>query len=345
MDRIAHMFFESYSSYQPGLISEYYSNVTENNRPDVEGGKYMSNRVYGYIRNRLHHKIEKEYIFDNTRVMLIAHCMNNQVRLEGILYVLNYYIHTLNKVAHRPVIKIVLYLTNLKKLFPPTPNVVLNEDNVNSGMTMYDGGDRMIVIYRREELFKVLLHELIHLYELDFFRYDPKYDSRLITKHGIRVQEPCKNPKNPLALYESYTDTFACYGQMAANILLQNRTGNTMNSSSFASKLKALRDKETTHYALQAAKIMKYSNAVEDTHCFAYYIVKSVIYANFEIFIQFVNNTGIKLDTVRKHEQYLELVCSLLDDPKSWRMLKKVRTNKIVLSSLKMSKVKWNLPP
>lgn len=63
MDRIANMFFESYSSYQPGLISEYYSNVTENNRPDVEGGKYMSKRVYGYIRNRLHHKIEKRVHF------------------------------------------------------------------------------------------------------------------------------------------------------------------------------------------------------------------------------------------------------------------------------------------
>jgi len=49
----------------------------------------------------------------------------------------------------------------IKKRFTP--------ENVNSGVCFSNGG---IVIWRREELKKVLIHELVHLLEIDFYGHD-----------------------------------------------------------------------------------------------------------------------------------------------------------------------------
>jgi hypothetical protein len=67
-------------------------------------------------------------------------------------------------------IDIFLLLTNYKKTFNDDYELSLGVKNVNSGymINYYDTRDkRRIVIFRKEECFKVLLHELIHAFRLD----------------------------------------------------------------------------------------------------------------------------------------------------------------------------------
>lgn len=55
-----------------------------------------------------------------------------------------------------------------RKRLPANRGASIDADNVNSGFCYVhsrDDGDVNIVIYRREEFFKVLAHELIHLYD------------------------------------------------------------------------------------------------------------------------------------------------------------------------------------
>ena len=49
----------------------------------------------------------------------------------------------------------------------PVANKILSAVNVNSGYTSFYNDLREIVIYRKEEWFKVLIHELMHYYDYD----------------------------------------------------------------------------------------------------------------------------------------------------------------------------------
>ena len=60
-----------------------------------------------------------------------------------------------------------IYLTKFKKKLPKNKTDIISALNVNSGVTIYYNNFREIVIYREEELIKVLFHELIHYYDFD----------------------------------------------------------------------------------------------------------------------------------------------------------------------------------
>lgn len=57
--------------------------------------------------------------------------------------------------------------TSFKKYFNKDTETSLTISNINSGFTTHMGEDKRIIIYRYEECFKVLLHELIHAFGLD----------------------------------------------------------------------------------------------------------------------------------------------------------------------------------
>lgn len=334
MDVIQRLFIEAHRDYRPDSLNEYFFQESFNIQPEVIGNRFMSRRVYGYIQNRLHCKIERQYIFDNTRVSICIYCLNKNYPFAELYRVLNFYIIALNRMGHLPVLNITLYLTNLKKQFPKTSDLILNEDNVNSGVSIFNNEDRMIVIYRKEELFKVLLHELIHYYGIDFHNYGAVHDRYFIEKYGIQVSAPLKNKRNPLALFESYTESIACYGYILTRMLLK---GEPIEQSNITAHVV----KETKHYMMQASKVLKYSHLKENTHLFSYYIVKAAIYAKFNEFIKLINSQGIRLDTLGKQDNYLTFIKLVVDDETFWKTLKKTKTRTILLSSLKMTQLTW----
>lgn len=334
MDKIQQLFVNNFHIYDSHSVKELYYKETDNVKPYISGGKYMSKRIYGSIEKKLHYKIERHYVFDNTRVSMCIFCVNKSFPFHTLYNLLNYYIFVLNKLNRMPVVNIILYLTNIKKLFPQSTDTILNEDNVNSGVTFLSEDEKTIIIYRKEELYKVLLHELIHYYEIDFHNYDNKFDKYFINKFNIQVKSPVKNINNPLALYEAYTDSVACYGHLITNVLFKNKYGdlNTLIKQSLT--------KEKKHYMLQAAKVYKFGNLSEDTHCFSYYIVKACIFKNFDKFIQFVAKQGLLLNNRTKHESFITFVKEIMND-EFFKELKRIRTAKIVLSSIKMTNLKW----
>ena len=62
-----------------------------------------------------------------------------------------------------------IYLTHFKKQFNFETNIILPK-NVNTGVTYHNNKEIKILIYRKEEWFKVLIHELIHALNLDFLK-------------------------------------------------------------------------------------------------------------------------------------------------------------------------------
>ena len=63
---------------------------------------------------------------------------------------------------------IFLYLTSLEKKLPTSNIDILDQINVNTAFTSTCPSDSEIVIFRKEEWFKVFIHETFHSFGLDF---------------------------------------------------------------------------------------------------------------------------------------------------------------------------------
>lgn len=85
--------------------------------------------------------------------------MNKKIKM--IIYIIEYLKHK-NHQINKPV-KMYLLLTNLEKQFPLKGN--MNIENANTGYT--DFRENIIFIWRKEELEKVIFHEIIHYLDMD----------------------------------------------------------------------------------------------------------------------------------------------------------------------------------
>jgi hypothetical protein len=68
-------------------------------------------------------------------------------------------------------LELVIFYSNQKRLFPKNHDFFTPE-NINAGCTVWK---KFIYIWRKEEFYKVLIHELIHYFSLDFHDKDEKY--------------------------------------------------------------------------------------------------------------------------------------------------------------------------
>jgi hypothetical protein len=92
-------------------------------------------------------------------------------------------------------IQIKIVLTPNKKKYPKAP---IEPDNINGGHT--DPNKNEIVIFRKEEWFKVFIHECFHLFMLDFC--DTTIDFR-------RIFKPLYNVDSKFLLFEALTEFWA----------------------------------------------------------------------------------------------------------------------------------------
>ena len=96
---------------------------------------------------------------------------------------------------------IYLYLTDEDKRMPKNPIMVLGPNNCNSAVTYACSSEGKILVYRKEEWKKVLLHELFHSLCLDF----------AISKYDILKENTKKifNVDSDFEISESYSEYWA----------------------------------------------------------------------------------------------------------------------------------------
>lgn len=171
---------------------------------------------------------------------------------------------------------IVVYLdTNYKKQLP-TPSEIINKENVNSGYST----NYYTVVYRREEAPKVLLHELLHQFEVDCGytcakqTHSLKYYKNKHTKNDILYNE---------ALVESIATILNC---MMTSIESNNNYIQCINT-------------ETQFITKQVKQIMNHLNitSIHDrittkASIFEYYILKAAILHNLTDFINFLTQNN-----------------------------------------------------
>jgi hypothetical protein len=196
-------------------------------------------------------------------------------------------------------LSIYLYLTDLKKTLP-TDNPLhreIKEENVNTGYTFGCSLKNQIFIYREEEWEKVLTHELIHAFGLDFAsnnHLNALANHRAMSFFGIHGGAGIDKD---LRLYEAYTETWA-------NVLYT-----LLKTSSLKTAVSRLRIQQ--EWAMrQYVKIMAFyrlklgdstisvfkeneSGIIlkESVTLYSYYILKSRILFNLGYFFEFLTKT------------------------------------------------------
>ena len=244
------------------------------------------------------------------------------------------------------------YLTPFKKMLPKNQLISLNSEHVNTAYTSGCRKNTEIVIFRKEEWFKVFIHETFHNFGLDFSNMNmTNVDSELNTIFNVNIE---------YKLYESYCETWA----RIINVMFQtynkihnNGTTNThkemtpKNIDEFELLFRKDMKRECIHSMTQSLKILHFMNLnhklvtskaqtsvnicnqlyKEKTAVFTYYIITGLLVNNYIEFMNwcFLHNPSFLLfhksqDNIKS---YIELIRISKDD-------KNIRKNIVKIEKL-----------
>lgn len=259
------------------------------------------------IQNHIHSVSEHSYTFEceiiNRRVKICIIYSNPREDVKKCLYKILIWLHVISNYVTDSTcskqLNVYIYLTELLKCLPKN-NEIINKIHVNTGYTTSCSPSSNIVIYRREEWFKVFIHESIHNLGLDFSNMNNK-----ITRESMLNIFPVKSD---VKLYEAYTDAWA---KIINVILCSYFTLNVNIFNNYMNNIFKLMNLERTHCFLQVIKILDYkglkytdlydkasdkkSKYYEKTSVLSYYILNAVILNDFEEFFMWCikNNKNI----------------------------------------------------
>ena len=162
--------------------SKEYKMILENN--------FISIRIKRDILNNLTYIYSYEY--KKRQIMIISDKYEENLLVE-ILSILDLF-DIITKKENKYVLNI--YMSNLKKIINDKINY-LNGDNINSGSTL---PGYFITLWRKEELHKVLIHEIVHYLKIDMYNYQYKF---YILYKDIKLKDHKCNPN------EAYTEFVA----------------------------------------------------------------------------------------------------------------------------------------
>jgi hypothetical protein len=186
-------------------------------------------------------------------------------------------------------LELVFFASDEKKTFPIKGEQFTSE-NVNSG-SCFPG--KSINIWRREELLKVLIHELIHFYKIDFheasYNYDKLYN---VINNNIKLDEKLDSIDS---CNESYTESLA--------LIIHTYIISKLTKEDFLKLLLY----EILFTASQILEIVKHHNGKtirdifrikfnQSTSVRSYFLIKFMILLNLEMFLMFVDKNNLKIE-------------------------------------------------
>lgn len=265
------------------------------------------------------------------------------------LYILNQY--SSKKCANN--LCIYFYFTSLNKSLPISNIFVLDEIHVNTAFTTTCPKDSEIVIFRKEEWFKVFIHETFHNFGLDFSDMDNSNCSKYI-RSIIDVN-------SDVNLYESYTEIWAeIFNAMFCSF---HSLKNKYNTDLFIEQFELFMDLERTYSFFQLVKILNfmglsytdlYSKSYqskilrenlykEKTNVLSYYVIKTILINNYSSFLLWCQHNNISLIQFKKTTANQISYCKFIEKQyKTQTMLDGINNAELFLNKIKNKQNKHN---
>jgi hypothetical protein len=265
----------------------------------------MSELTYSfslYDRN-----IKIHFVVEDANIELKIDTYNNYVdAIIMWLYILTQYA---SKQCSNTLV-IYLYFTSLEKNLPGSNIHILDEINVNTAFTTTCPKDSEIVVFRKEEWFKVLIHETFHNFALDF--------SDMNNAEAHRCILDIFKVRSDVNLYESYTEFWAeiMNALFCSFLTLKDKR----NVDEFLSNSEFFINFEITYSFFQLTKTLdfmglKYKDLYskteqsrtlrvnlykEKTNVLSYYVIKTILINNYQGFLMWCKNNNFSLLQFKK---------------------------------------------
>lgn len=286
---------------EPSIIPIYHPNEI----PKPDSTLSVPTEILATIHSKSIFKIKVHYqIFEDREITLHIIFMKGW-RKKHIMDFLNFYLPLIFQLLQimnaystikkdKPVkSNIYLYLTDDKKKLPrdtsSSSSSVLYPIHVNSGYSTVVSSD--IVIFRYEEWFKVLIHEVIHSFQLDFSQMNT-------TIQKARLQKVFKI-QSEFEVNESYVECFAVLINIAFSSYYNYET---KTKKDYLNHCRLMLFYEKIFSIHQSLKILDYyglsyrdlyektttsiqTNMQEKTNTFAYFIVKTIFLVHVDSFL------------------------------------------------------------
>jgi hypothetical protein len=245
-------------------------------------------------------------------------------------------------------LKIFVYHTSLLKNLPGSNIEILNENNVNTAFTRTCPIDSEIVVFRKEEWFKVFMHETFHNFGLDFSGMN-------LTSCNEKILEifPVNSEVN---LFESYTEFWARIMNALfcsfINMKDKNDVDEFLTNSeffinferifAFFQMVKVLEFMSLTYKDLYKktgmSQNMRKTLYKEDTNVLSYYVVTLVLLNSYQDFLSWCNTNNIAILNFKKTTKNLDEFCKFIEKKyKTKNMLEGVECTEKLLHRVKRS--------
>jgi hypothetical protein len=216
-------------------------------------------------------------------------------------------------------LKINLFLTDFKKNLPVNKTNILGCDNANSAVTYHCAKNGTMLIFRKEEVIKVFIHESIHALGLDWVNNN-------VLKNDIRK---IFDIKSDFKINEAYTEFWA----NILNCCLISYKLNKKNTAKYIRYVNFCITVEQVFSIFQLIKVLKYMglsypqlyktdpisklmryNYKETSNIFSYYILKTVLLFNHHGFLNLCDKHNSKLFNFKDIVQNGDIIINFIKD-------------------------------
>lgn len=237
------------------------------------------------------------------------------------------------------------YFTSLEKQLPDSSIEILDESNINTAFTTTCPKDSEIVVYRKEEWFKVFIHESFHNFALDFSDMNNvECTNRILSIFPVQSE---------VNLYESYTEFWAeiINALFCSFFLLKDKNDideflsnteffiNFERTYSFFQLVKTLKFMGLTYKDLFSknnnSKIMRETLYKEKTNVLSYYVIKTILINNYQGFLFWCKKHNLSLLQFKKTLANQNEYCKFIEkNHKTTTMMEGIESSQKFLNKL-----------
>ena len=287
--------------------------------------KYIDTNIITYISNNInnckiityentiHNKkfIIEFIIYEKINISNLDNIVKNMLVFLQILIKISKNLNNEVNSCSKDGLSITFFLTPLLKKLNITNSKskeILSANNVNSGFNYTCLSSGSIFIYRKQDFFKVFVHESLHAYGIDKALHNEYNDNKNYNKFLDLFAFDAKNITS-VGINESLTEfwtslLYLCIASFQVSKNLHN----------FIYTFERLYKLELVHALYQISKILHYNNLTynsftnnsntnvkyrENTHIFSYFIVKTLMVINHD---HMLNSQLFELNNISKLE-------------------------------------------
>jgi hypothetical protein len=273
---------------------EFRKTIRKINKGNIQSNRFLPKQIENHILTKIIGEISYKCIIHNRDILftffISEHDMfdkTDDITAKMIMWL--FFILPYTRAECSKTLKVTSYLTPFKKSLPENKSTVLGPNNVNTAFTYRCQENGEIIIFRKEEIFKVFLHETFHTLGLDWS--DDSNSNKLVS--NIKKLFPIPSD---MKIAESYCEFWACFMNSAFTAY---HLTDGYNVDEFLLYVEYCLSFEKIFSLLQIVKILRFMGLTyhdlhtsgkatlykENTNVFVYYILKCIFLFNMNDFL------------------------------------------------------------